>query len=96
MKQLKAPLRVCASCEWIFKTVNQDKTCPKCNFVSYGARFVYGDKCYSHAVNQKPWRDRKLQDYNFKLGKEINETNPLKIKRSSNVKRLANLRRLSN
>jgi hypothetical protein len=68
-----AKLRVCASCEWIYKTPDPFQPCPKCNFVSYGARYVYGDKCYSFLKNQKPWFDKKILDYQIKLEKEIRD-----------------------
>lgn len=42
-----AKLRVCASCEWIF---NNGVGCPKCQFGSYGAHYVYGKK---HIIMQK-------------------------------------------
>jgi hypothetical protein len=66
--QQRANLRVCASCEWIYEG-HQD--CPKCLFGSYGARWVYGPKCYKHAKTQEPWLKKKLQAYEFKLLEEI-------------------------
>lgn len=64
-------LRTCASCEWIFKAENNDPTCPKCQFGSYGARYVYGDKAYTYAKTQKPWKDKKMFNYEMKLNREI-------------------------
>lgn len=61
-------LRVCASCEWIYRGI---KPCPKCFFGSYGARKVYGNKAYRYAVTQQPWKDKKMFDYGIKLDKEI-------------------------
>lgn len=70
---MKAKLRVCASCEWIF---TDGVACPKCQFGSYGARYVYGNKAYRYAKSQKPWFDRKVADYSVKLLQEIdNDTN---------------------
>lgn len=66
--QRTAALRVCASCEWIFKG---HASCPKCGFAHYGARFVYGDRCYKYAVTQQPWMDKKVADYLYKLMKEV-------------------------
>ncbi|EDK7779783.1 hypothetical protein CKS97_19955 [Salmonella enterica subsp. enterica serovar Java] len=66
-----AKLRVCASCEWIF---NNGVGCPKCQFGSYGAHSVYGKKAYHYAKTQKPWFDRKIGDYSFKLLQEIKES----------------------
>lgn len=66
-----AKLRVCASCEWIF---NNGIGCPKCQFGSYGAHRVYGKKAYHYAKTQKPWFDRKIGDYSFKLLQEIKES----------------------
>lgn len=74
-RQRSAKLRVCASCEWIYKinNIEDDRGCPKCGFATYGARFVYGDKAYRYAKTQKPWLDRKLSDYETKLRQEIRE-----------------------
>ena len=84
--QLNAQLRVCASCEWIFKQVSRaagvyGKTqsgygCPKCQFTSYGARYVYGNKAYRYAETQEPWMDRKLATYTGKLLDEIEASKP--------------------
>jgi len=49
-----AKLRTCASCEWIFKMKDNDPTCPKCQFGSYGARYVYGNIAYRYAKTQEP------------------------------------------
>lgn len=73
-RQQLAKLRVCASCEWIFERVNDDPSCPKCSFGSYGARYVYGDQAYRYAKTQQPWLDRKLIDYEMKLRQEIRES----------------------
>ena len=73
MKQKDAPLRVCASCEWIFLLTETIGCCPKCGFAHYGARFVYGDKCYRYAKTQEPWLKRKLDQHYFELLKEIPE-----------------------
>lgn len=82
-KQLKAELRVCASCEWIFKYdpeggLYNDGGCPKCGFAHYGARFVYGDKAYQYAKSQKPWREKKLVRYEAQLDEEIRAANKVK------------------
>lgn len=66
---MRAKLRVCASCEWIFK---EGVECPKCQFGSYGAHYVYGRNAYRYALSQKPWYDKKLASYSFKLIQEIN------------------------
>ncbi len=77
--QRNAKLRVCARCEWIFK--RKSKTgCPKCEFASYGARFVYGDKCYKYMISQEPWMKRKIDEYRSKLLSIIERTNPIKLK----------------
>lgn len=68
---MTAKLRVCASCEWIFNT---GVGCPKCQFGSYGAHYVYGKKAYTYAKTQKPWFDRKMGDYGFKLLQEIKDS----------------------
>lgn len=69
--QQRAKLRCCASCEWIYEGAND---CPKCHFASYGARFIYGDKCYKFKVTQEPWMNRKLSDYQVKLLDEIEKS----------------------
>lgn len=66
-----AKLRVCASCEWIF---DNGVGCPKCQFGSYGAYRVYGNKAYSYAKTQKPWFEKKIADYSVKLMIEINNS----------------------
>jgi hypothetical protein len=70
MKQKDAKLRVCASCEWVFKLDNGNG-CPKCGFAHYGARYVYGDKAYRYAVTQKAWFDKKLWQFANDLREEI-------------------------
>ena len=78
--QQHANLRTCASCEWIYNQsdYNPDCGCPQCGFGSYGARFVYGDKAYKYAVNQKPWLDKKLSRYESELLGVIAENKPSK------------------
>lgn len=77
--QLKALLRVCASCEWIYKVgknpgiFGHNWDCPKCSFISYGARHVYGNKCYKYTKSQQPCIDGKVHNYRIKLLDEINE-----------------------
>jgi hypothetical protein len=70
----RAKLRVCASCEWIFKLDGPDyQGCPKCQFGHYSARHVYGDNAYRYAKTQKPWYDKKMANYAVKLSLEIKE-----------------------
>ena len=73
MNQKTAPLRTCAACEWVFVKKGEDTTCPKCGFVSYGARFVYGNAAYRYARTQKPWKDRKMLNYEIGLNREIKQ-----------------------
>lgn len=47
----RANLRVCASCEWIFKA-SEFSACPKCGFAHYGAHWAIGKKCYTYAKTQ--------------------------------------------
>jgi len=63
-----AKLRVCASCEWIFR---DSPVCPKCGFSHYGARSVYGNKCYKYEKTQQPWLDRKFAECINILEEEI-------------------------
>jgi hypothetical protein len=72
MGQQQAKLRVCASCEWIF-SIEKHGMCPKCGFAHYGARYVYGDKCYKYKITQEPWINRKVQAYTLKLFDEVNK-----------------------
>jgi len=75
IKSNQADLRICASCEWIFRLSDtDDQTCPKCGFGHYGARYVYGDKVYKYKINQKPWLDKKMFQYKSKLLDEIKES----------------------
>lgn len=64
-----AVLRVCASCEWVFRIEKgHHRSCPSCGFnATYGARYVYGDSAYIHELNQSPWREKKLSAYAAKL-----------------------------
>ena len=62
--QKTATLRVCGSCEWIFRG---KISCPRCSFGSYGARFVYGDKCYKYEYTQEPYLNNKLTRYRWAL-----------------------------
>lgn len=68
----KADLRVCASCEWIFKR-SEYTACPKCGFAHYGARYVYGNKAYQFARTQEPWLNRKMSKYRGDLLQEISQ-----------------------
>jgi hypothetical protein len=73
----QAKLRVCASCEWIFiiDENTEENGCPKCGFGHYGARFAYGNIAYRYQTTQKPWFDKKITEYTFKLMKEIRDSN---------------------
>jgi len=72
MNQKHAKLRVCASCEWVFYLPAYTSIgCPKCGFAHYGARGVYGNKCYRYAKTQEPWLERKISDYKCELLKQI-------------------------
>lgn len=63
-----AKLRVCASCEWIF---SGGVECPRCQFGSYGAHYVYGNRAYRYAKTQQPWLDKKVERFILDLRKEI-------------------------
>ena len=73
----KVNLRCCASCKWIYKGF--DKSCPKCDFASYSARYVFGNKAYKFSVTQEPWLEDRMTDYRMKLLKEIPV--PIKVKK---------------
>ena len=66
-----AKLRVCASCEWVFKLIENDHGCPKCEFASYGARWVYGNKAYQYEKTQERWLEMKMFAYKSSLLREI-------------------------
>jgi predicted RNA-binding Zn-ribbon protein involved in translation (DUF1610 family) len=72
---INAKLRTCASCEWLFKESVSCLSCPKCGFAHYGARFVYGDKCYKYSKTQQPWLDKKIVQYIKQLRDEVRRTN---------------------
>lgn len=74
-----AALRVCASCEWVFKATPENPECPKCGFGSYGARWVYGGKAYRYQKTQEPWKNKKLFRYEMKLNREIDAAVPRKL-----------------
>jgi len=61
---MKAKLRVCASCEWVFLGGVE---CPQCGFGSYGARYVYGNRAYRYKKTQEPWIERKIEHYRLTL-----------------------------
>lgn len=66
-----AKLRCCMSCEWIYK--GDPGECPKCGWPSYAARYVHGNKAYHYARNQKPWKDKKMANFEHTLEQEIKE-----------------------
>ena len=51
-------------CEFIFRN---HESCPYCEMGHYGARFVYGDKCYKYEKTQEPWRKKKRARYESML-----------------------------
>ena len=67
---LRAELRVCASCEWIFRRP-AETGCPKCGWAHYGARYVYGNAAYRFAKTQEPWFKRAMSKHAEKLRLEI-------------------------
>ena len=89
-----ATLRVCASCEWIYKVeknpgiFKHNWNCLKCSFISYGARYVYGNACYRYQYDQQPWIEKKVTDYWVKLNEEVDDKlkKPLRV----NLKRFFN------
>lgn len=91
-KQQLANLRVCASCEWIYRLSDplpQEKLddhftqgdCPQCRFASYGARYVYGNKAYRYALTQEPWLRKKMWNHEMQLLAQIEKENPIKPKK---------------
>jgi predicted RNA-binding Zn-ribbon protein involved in translation (DUF1610 family) len=75
---MRAKLRVCASCELIFRAQSKKDpgTCPHCGFsISYSAHYAYGSKCYAWWETQEPWRKKKLEAYNHELTLELGRLN---------------------
>lgn len=73
--QPQAILRVCARCEWIYRRPkNRFMGCPRCGFASYGARSVFGNKAYVYEKTQKPWYEKKMIQYMWKLQEEISQS----------------------
>jgi len=70
-RQQKAKLRICASCEWVFRWQEKKCDCPKCGFATYGARWVCGDRAYKYERTQQPWMEKKMDAYRFALMQEI-------------------------
>jgi len=73
----KAIIRVCASCEWIFRLSSPDaqEPCPKCEFGHYSAVYVYGRRAYWLERTQAPWKAKKMFTAEQKLDKEIEANN---------------------
>ncbi len=69
----KASLRCCGSCMWIYK--GADRTCPQCQWASYGARYVFGDKAYRYAKTQRPWFEWQMAQRRQQLWQIIGESN---------------------
>lgn len=78
---MRANLRVCMSCEWIWKEdgprpdTGHDDGCPMCGFGHYGAYFAYGRKAYSYAKTQKPWKDQKMSKASERYDRIIHDNN---------------------
>lgn len=71
-----ANLRVCMHCEWVFrKDLTGSPSCPKCEWPSYGARCVYGDRAYVYEKTQKPWKKRKISALSAELDRIIRSSN---------------------
>jgi len=66
IEMYKAKLRVCASCEWIFKT-DVETSCPQCGFGHYSAHYVYGNRAYRYAITQEPWKQKRMMKYEDQL-----------------------------
>lgn len=74
--QRSAILRVCASCEWIFRRADaEDGSCPMCGFAHYGARYVYGPDCYKYERTQEPWHRKQDPVKLHKRIRDLQETN---------------------
>ncbi len=71
-----AKLRVCASCEWIFKSEHSESgDCPKCGFAHYSAHSVYEKAAYTYAITQQPWLNKKITSFTVQLHSEIHTYN---------------------
>ena len=79
--QKQADLRCCASCEWIFKRSEEGGVgCPQCQFGSYGARWVHGNKAYRYYHTQERWHTRKMDTESWRLAQIIRKARPNKSK----------------
>ena len=78
--QQRADLRVCASCEWVYKKSEDGDGCPECQFGSYGARFVYGDNCYRYYQTQEPWLRKQVTTLECNLSVYIRAKRPEKVR----------------
>jgi hypothetical protein len=79
MSQL-ANLRVCASCEFIFRREDtDDDSCPECQFGHYGARRVYGDKAYGYERTQKPYLDKQLDKLRTEMRARMQQRKVAKV-----------------
>jgi len=63
-----AKLRVCASCEFIFRGATE---CPECGFGHYGARYAYGNKAYTYEKTQEPFIEKKVEALRSKLMRRL-------------------------
>ncbi len=70
-KSKPVELRVCASCEWIFRYKDHGYECPKCQFASYSAYSVYQRNAYRYETSQAPWKKKRLDAYSAELDSEI-------------------------
>lgn len=65
----KANLRICASCELIYKNTEHE-ICPYCGFgASYGARWAVGDRCYREYITRKNWKKKVSYSFILKIEK---------------------------
>lgn len=52
----KADLRICASCEFVFRESKYPNGCPYCGFAHYGANWAIGKKAYRLEKTQELWK----------------------------------------
>ena len=76
---IRARLRCCASCEWIFKLKDNEGRghdtsvgeCPRCGFGHYGAVSCFGNRAYRYARTQEPYVKRRVDKYIAEVRSEV-------------------------
>ena len=78
-RQLQADLRVCASCERIFRRSKHSGGCPYCGFAHYGARWALGPRAYKQEQRQEAWRAKVISSFITRLESLIAEAGAVPV-----------------